>query len=203
MRSPENRAFAGFTADAGRAGHAGDPRRVNQLYFCCRCAGTTELRPDAGDHQPGRQHSLSHHAESRSPAIVKDCRSESAPGWLPEITARHHGAVGSVKHMGALLTPIKPSSLYPRHPMDGKEDQGEPKPLRLSWRLWYALVGHLERQGIDTRSLDSDRDCQISSRKCKQIADALKDLRRVPEELRAVAAEDVLLWRNSGGFRKH
>jgi hypothetical protein len=105
--------------------------------------------------------------------------------------------------MGALLTPIKPSPVYPRHPMDGNEGQGQPKPLRLSWRLWYALVGHLERQGIDARSLSYNRACRISNRKCEQIADALGDLRRVPNELRTVAAEDFLMWGSSGGFEKH
>jgi hypothetical protein len=72
MRSPENRAFAGFTVDAGHAGHAGDPRRVNRLYFFRR-------------------------AESRAVPVLNR-RSESVLGWLQKNGNRPHGAVGSFQY---------------------------------------------------------------------------------------------------------
>lgn len=105
--------------------------------------------------------------------------------------------------MSVRLEPVSPSPLYPRWPMDGKDGQGEPKPVRLSWKRWADLAGYLESRGVDARSLSYNRACSISKRKCEQVAAALADIERVPEALKRVAVEDVLMWWNSGGFRKH
>ncbi len=104
--------------------------------------------------------------------------------------------------MSAHLIPKNPSPLYPRYPLDGKDQQCEPKGLRLSWQRWGDLVDYLESCGIDARSLSYNRQCGISKRKCEQVAAALADIERVPDVLKRVAVEDVLMWWNSGGFRK-
>lgn len=104
--------------------------------------------------------------------------------------------------MSMLLIPLNPSQSYPRCPMNGKPWQGEPEELRLSWVYWYKLADHLKRLGVNVSSLSSSNPCNISARKCWEIADAISDLRRVPPILRAVAREDEVKWRNCGGFRK-